>query len=281
MKRHKLRYACLPQAWLNLRQLGNLYHRCQMRDSLVNSKSYFELFVEEKLNLISDSNERINSGILTEDQVPFAKYQIFLFSLEVLIAKYSAGSSPDELIEDYNNTILLISDGWEDSVVKFKSGNKIFDQYMLNQYCYMVWMLSLGILLNVANNERIILKSLITKGGIKDELILFLLEALTKEQLKEKRAKTTYKPFKNLVKGGERIDISKNDVKKYLSGWYNNTKLLTWHNYSASIDHAKYYYGYWSFESAAVTCIMGLDDSSYRDNEYYPKDLVDYYRSNP
>ncbi len=250
-----------------------------MRDNLVNSKDYFESFVEEKLDLISDSNERINSGILTEGQIPFAKYQIFLFSLEILIAKYSAGSSPDELIEDYNNTILLISDGWEDSFVKFKSGNKIFDQYMLNQYCYIVWMLSLGILLNVANNERTILKSLITKGGIKDELVLFLLEALTKDQLKDKRNKTTYKPFKNLFKSGEYIDIGKKDVKKYLSGWYNNTKLLTWHNYTPE-EEKYYYFGRWSFESAAVVAIKGLDDTSFRNNEYYPKDLVDYYRSN-
>ena len=251
-----------------------------MRDSLVNNKKYFELFIEEKVNLINDSDERINNGILTENQVPFAKYQIFLFSLEILIAKYSAGLSAEDLKKDYSKTIILLSDGWEESTVKFKSGNKIFDQYMLNQYCYMVWMLSIGILLNVTNNEITILKNLITKGGIKDALILFLLEALTKNQTKENKAKTTYKPFKNLLKSSEYIDIGSKDVKKYIVGWYKNTKLLTWHNYSASIDRAKYYYGYWSFESAAIVAILELDDSSFRDNIYYPEDLVDYYRTN-
>jgi hypothetical protein len=39
------------------------------------------------------------------------------------------------------------------------------------------------------------------------------------------------------------------------------------------------YFGYWSFESAAIVAALGLDDSSFRDNEYYPKDLVDYFRS--
>ncbi len=250
-----------------------------MRDNLVNSKRYFELFVEQKHSLINDSNERIKSGILPEEQVPFAKYRIFLFSLEILIAKYSAGSLPDELIEDYRTTIQLMSDGWEDSVVKLKLGSKTLDQYILNQYCYMVWMLSLGILLNVAKSERTILKDLIVKGGIKDEFVLFLLESLTKDQLKIERSKTTYKPFKNLLKSGECADISENDTKKYLLGWFKNTKLMTWHNYSASIDRAKYYYGYWSFESAAIVAINSLDDNSFRDNEYYPKDLVDYYRS--
>jgi hypothetical protein len=40
-----------------------------------------------------------------------------------------------------------------------------------------------------------------------------------------------------------------------------------------------WYYGRWSFEAAAVVAIKGLDDASFRDNPYYPKDLVDYYRN--
>jgi hypothetical protein len=36
--------------------------------------------------------------------------------------------------------------------------------------------------------------------------------------------------------------------------------------------------GYWSWEAAAVTVISRIDDSSYRDKPYYPKDLVDYAR---
>ena len=33
-----------------------------------------------------------------------------------------------------------------------------------------------------------------------------------------------------------------------------------------------------SLEAAAVTVILRIDDSSYRDKPYYPKDLVDYAR---
>ena len=93
------------------------------------------------------------------------------------------------------------------------------------------------------------------------------------------RAKiTTYKPFKSLLKA----DIFKTDsnhIKKYLDKWYQNTKLLTWHNYTP--DNGKlFYYGRWSFESAVIVAILDLDDSKFRENEYYPKNLVDYYRSN-
>ena len=261
--------------------LANLFHR-YMRDKLVKDRgnNYYELFIEEKQDLIRESIFRINSGELTNDKISFAKYQIFLFSFEILIAKYSAGVSLDLITKEYHKSLALLIDGWEDSVVKLKLGNKVLDQYMLNQYCYLVWMISIAILINVKPSEFRELKYLIEKGKIKDDFILYLIESNTKSPLTIERTKTTYKPFSNLYKKGNYADINSSDIKKYLEGWYNNTKLLTWHNYVASIDRARYYYGYWSFESAAIVAILDLDDSSFRDNQYYPKDLVDYYRSN-
>ncbi|MCH2231125.1 MAG: DUF1911 domain-containing protein [Crocinitomicaceae bacterium] len=57
--------------------------------------------------------------------------------------------------------------------------------------------------------------------------------------------------------------------------WYNAHNEFGWYN-----SHLKTgYYGYWAFEIGALTCILNIDDISYRNNEYYPKDLVDHYRS--
>ncbi|PTS96017.1 hypothetical protein DBR11_19980, partial [Pedobacter sp. HMWF019] len=36
----------------------------------------------------------------------------------------------------------------------------------------------------------------------------------------------------------------------------------------------KFYAGYWAWELAALVKVMGLDDSSFEDNAYYPYDLV-------
>lgn len=38
-------------------------------------------------------------------------------------------------------------------------------------------------------------------------------------------------------------------------------------------------FGLWSFESALVTVLFDLDDAEYRKMTFYPKDLVDYARS--
>lgn len=39
------------------------------------------------------------------------------------------------------------------------------------------------------------------------------------------------------------------------------------------------YFGYWAMCAGAFTYLLGLDDGSYRDEEVYPKDMVDYARS--
>ena len=64
-----------------------------------------------------------------------------------------------------------------------------------------------------------------------------------------------------------------NELKYFLENeWYNSfkgTPLYEQHKMSHSI-----YSGYWCFVAAAIVKIKGLDDSTFRDNKYYLKDLV-------
>lgn len=63
------------------------------------------------------------------------------------------------------------------------------------------------------------------------------------------------------------------DVASYLSGWHPAWKGTSgWggHEFLAK----NHYWGYWAFEATGVVVALGLDDSSFRDNEYYPSDLV-------
>lgn len=62
-------------------------------------------------------------------------------------------------------------------------------------------------------------------------------------------------------------------VAQYLSKWYPAWKGVSgWggHEFVAK----KKYFGYWAFEAVAVAAVLGLDDSSFRDDEYYPRDLA-------
>ncbi|KUZ60369.1 hypothetical protein WI38_29585 [Burkholderia ubonensis] len=63
-------------------------------------------------------------------------------------------------------------------------------------------------------------------------------------------------------------------IKEFVEGWYKGMKPTYWHG--AHTDGL--YFGYWCLEAALVTVLWDIDDSSYRDNLVYPKDLVDFAR---
>jgi hypothetical protein len=64
-------------------------------------------------------------------------------------------------------------------------------------------------------------------------------------------------------------------MSKYLDEWYDASRREPYHDRHKSSDFP----GYWSLEAGVITFILGIDDASYRDKKFYPKDLVDYARA--
>jgi hypothetical protein len=79
--------------------------------------------------------------------------------------------------------------------------------------------------------------------------------------------------FKKLVKIIEAPEEQRSSLlQEYLEGWYKSTlkeKLNDNHS-----EEEFYYKGYWCYEAALVVMLWNIDDSSFRNNPYYPKDLV-------
>ncbi len=65
-------------------------------------------------------------------------------------------------------------------------------------------------------------------------------------------------------------------MARYLAEWYQSSRREDFFD-----RHEKGYdfVGYWSWEAAAITLVLGIDDTSYRDMPYYPKDIVDFART--
>lgn len=62
----------------------------------------------------------------------------------------------------------------------------------------------------------------------------------------------------------------------FVKNWYAGCRKAYWfwvHEDSVKYQRPSWYVGYWCFEAAAVTQLLGIDDTLYRDNEYYPKDI--------
>jgi hypothetical protein len=79
--------------------------------------------------------------------------------------------------------------------------------------------------------------------------------------------------FKELV---EIIEAKESERPKliagYLENWMSYRKKEGLKEYHTNEDF--YYKGYWCYEAALVVMLWNIDDSSFRNNPYYPKDLV-------
>lgn len=70
-------------------------------------------------------------------------------------------------------------------------------------------------------------------------------------------------------------------MKRYLKGWYKSLKgkAAFWGAHEKITPEFSPYHGYWAMCAGAFTYLLDIDDASYREEEVYPKDMVDYARS--
>jgi len=64
-------------------------------------------------------------------------------------------------------------------------------------------------------------------------------------------------------------------MAEYLEDWYGASRREPYYDSHTRNTSFK---GYWSWEAAAITFLLGIDDSSYRTAKFYPADLVDFAR---
>ncbi|AYM75842.1 DUF1911 domain-containing protein [Janthinobacterium agaricidamnosum] len=63
----------------------------------------------------------------------------------------------------------------------------------------------------------------------------------------------------------------------YLQQWYAASRREPYYD---SHRRDTSFWGYWSWEAAAITCVLDIDDSGYRGAPFYPADLVAFCRMN-
>jgi len=87
---------------------------------------------------------------------------------------------------------------------------------------------------------------------------------------------TRHLPYRKLFKVFAAPEAKRPELMvKYLDDWYEASRREPYIDQHDSYD----FNGYWSWESAAVTWLLNIDDASYRNKDFYPRDLVDYARA--
>jgi len=72
-------------------------------------------------------------------------------------------------------------------------------------------------------------------------------------------------------------------MEKFVKGWYKSMKGIAhfWGKHEKIEPEFSPYYGYWAMCAAAFTYLYDVNDSRYRDEMVYPRDMIDYARSMP
>lgn len=174
---------------------------------------------------------------------------------------YTSGIRDDEIKDAYMSLLRYYVKTWEPD----------------NSYFELIKVISLAILLNInsENEDVATLIKLLSDSNYQDYLVDFLLSFIDKKYGKnysDFKWSNTYESLKDVAES-ENKENAIALLKSYLDNqWYDIHKECAWYNTHKSTKTT--YYGYWSFESGALAKALGLDDSSLKDQLYYPYDLV-------
>lgn len=250
-----------------------------VRDQIKNTE-YFVEFVKLKSQLIELNSSALLSSQVHESKVNWAIFRNLGNEIESLVAKYSMGKSIEVIKGDYSKIIYNLINSWIPLCTKIQNDKgELFDQYLIGPYERFLHLLSIGYLLKIPDADFQILVDIIDRDHISDNLYEFIIKARFPNRVQKRPEKydtdkaVVLKVYEKLRKATEQKDKDEAArlVKQFLEKdfYHKHMNLYNSHNSKANI-----YCGYWSFEAAAVVKIMGLDDSSFIDNQYYPKDLV-------
>lgn len=237
-----------------------------IRDS-IKSLTYYEEYLEYEYNRIEKFENAIKEVIAVrgEDEAVQATYSsVQSFYFNVIAALYSSGALLDEIRNFFPKVINIMKKAWDPN----------------DGYVEMLWMISIGIMLDVPKEQMVQLEALLKKGKLEDYLINYLIHSYNKEwpcQTNDFLFDQPYSLFSSIIKAKDKVQAV-DLLEKYLKeSWYEGHDDMGWYDSHKNMEDT--YNGYWSFESGAVLKILGLDDSSLKDVEYYPYDMVHYQES--
>ena len=244
------------------------------------TEEYFLQFLQTRIDAINFNVQSIQSGKMSERKIERAYFRNIDFRIQSLIAQYSLGNSLREIKNYFKGIINELYKYWYSDCAKISvvEGKKL-NQYMVSPYERFLHVLSLAFLLNVDDKDFQILVDIIDRDDISDNLYEFIIKARFPNRVQKRSEEydtehsvilKVYNRLRKATKEKDKVAAARL-VKQFLEKdyYHKHMNLYNSHNSKANI-----YCGYWSFEAAAVVKIMGLDDSSFIDNQYYPKDLV-------
>ena len=207
-------------------------------------------------------------------------YSIFLSTYQLPILLYSAGESINEVRASFHSVLPI----WERYKRLADEAYSAQDKPQrptfvasLDQYVTALWLISLAIIFVIDDSSFAHLVRLAdNEGKANNEGQDLLYESLVATRLKDRKKadKLLYpKPYRSLYAA---ISAPKEEqpklFKEFLQRWYPSMKSTYWHDCHNGPEGGGFF-GYWAIEARGVVKAFNIDDSSFRDSNYYPRDL--------
>ena len=159
-----------------------------MRDTL-KLKEYFDQYIQKMSEGIQKFKNGLAEGKYQADKILFIKDYILQKKIGIIIAKYSKGDPLNDIKQEFDSTVELFCEAWDDSV---------YDSNIIYA--------SLAYLLNLEADKLKSIKDKLQNADTYDSLLEFILTG-NKDNFDEDR-----EPF-----------------LKYLKGWYKGSKDSAWY----------------------------------------------------
>jgi len=240
-----------------------------MEEKCVRGIEYRKKFIKENREDIKSLEEDEKNGIQrypndNKSIIEETYISNFIHELNDIIAKYSLGEKINTMVEDFENAITDLENKGEREV----------------GYINLLWMISLGILLETDKKNIVRLAKLVEIENIKDSVIDFLLCASDIEYTKITNVYFKENPYAKTREIIELAQTDKKEASKRLQTYMEKEWFKGHYDYEWKNAHKEPgYIGFWSFETAALAKILELDDTSLINNNHYPYELAHYKNS--
>jgi len=262
--------------------MKNQDFRIKRRQIYLDEESYRNTVAQ----LEAESSVPVAPGLNQEDicrnlnAISFDKW--FIFKL-----KYTAGESLSVLADQLDNVVVA----YEQYVDALDALND--EQYhppfimndLIDTYVDYLNLVCVAILLR---REDLIERIWALNEGTDFDGVDAVLEELFKFFLPERPELDSWlwdKPYRKLLDAIDSDNAAEMqaEMKVYVKSWYPGMKgqAIFWGKHEKIKPEFTPYEGYWAMCAAAFTYLYDIDDSAYRNETVYPKDLVDYARSIP
>jgi hypothetical protein len=256
------------------------------RQQFIDSVSYANTLTEmdggkaQYESALSDPENNADGRLISTKML--ASYELWIFQL-----KFTAGAPLDELARSLDHII----QAYERCVQELKKSSNTYGEAVFNldqsmdDYVDYLNLLSAIVLLRRADllkraADLLADTSVSQQDTVIEDLLKFFLPGrpLPSEGF-------WGEPYQLLIDAIEADSSSESAklMKKYVKKWYPSMKgqASFWGKHEHITPEYSSYQGYWAMCAAAFTYLYELDDSSYRDEIVYPRDLIDYARSLP